>query len=721
MQNLQVAGARGWPWQVEAIETFGRSGAPAFVHLSRRSAAGGQVLVAVRPHEPLAPLAPHQSLQPVPPAAALAIVADAKRSERVAFRLPAAERLRGDIHPWQLAPALAFERGYPRVLAADDAGMGKTVSAAIAIAQCLDGASDRRCLVLAPGHLLRQWRGELRRRMGIEAPIIDAAALTRLRRDVPAGVQVWSLPGCLIASIDFLKQPHVLRSLEPMIWDLLIIDEAHLSSGVSERRHACDLIARRSRRVLLLTATPSDGGAERLDALVTIGASASDPGLVRLRHTAGGRARVERRLWIAPDPATRALHQALAEYTQWIACGPRTEAPAVGLLCSLLTKRALSSAHALRISLARRLALIGRDPQPLQPSLFEPDDDPGVLGAATGLPIGRETTRLAALAALAARASRNDRRLRALVRMVARAGEPVVVFTCFRDTAVLLARHLSPHLRVRLVHGALPQAAIEGALGDFTAGTAQVLVATDVAAQGLNLHQRCRWVAHYDLPWRPPALRQRFGRVDRLGQTRRAHATFLLDRTPLADGLLARMTALTARMQADALRANRRWDVIAAAEAARLRALRAPCATGCVDPAVRGEVSVVEIELADAGGRTVERAVTAMTGGEQAAARWMSDRSSRRCVQLRRPLLARANRRTRREQAVVMAALETVTPPLRQHGLFDRRADRARQQDTDRARDLARASREAMDRHALEGRVATVRARRIASFDFGGI
>ena len=45
-------------------------------------------------------------------------------------------------------------------------------------------------------------------------------------------------------------------------------------------------------------------------------------------------------------------------------------------------------------------------------------------------------------------------------------------------------------------------------------------MATDAAAEGLNLQARCRFVVHIDLPWSPTTLAQRVGRVDRIGQAR---------------------------------------------------------------------------------------------------------------------------------------------------------------------------------------------------------
>src|SRR5690606_10065357 len=45
----------------------------------------------------------------------------------------------------------------------------------------------------------------------------------------------------------------------------------------------------------------------------------------------------------------------------------------------------------------------------------------------------------------------------------------------------------------------------------------EVLIATSVMAEGVDLHLNCRHVIHHDLSWNPSTLEQRTGRVDRIG------------------------------------------------------------------------------------------------------------------------------------------------------------------------------------------------------------
>jgi superfamily II DNA/RNA helicase len=46
----------------------------------------------------------------------------------------------------------------------------------------------------------------------------------------------------------------------------------------------------------------------------------------------------------------------------------------------------------------------------------------------------------------------------------------------------------------------------------------RILVCTDAAREGINLHAHCADLFHFDLPWNPSRLEQRNGRIDRKGQ-----------------------------------------------------------------------------------------------------------------------------------------------------------------------------------------------------------
>jgi SNF2 family DNA or RNA helicase len=74
-----------------------------------------------------------------------------------------------------------------------------------------------------------------------------------------------------------------------------------------------------------------------------------------------------------------------------------------------------------------------------------------------------------------------------------------------------------------------------------------LLLATDAAAEGLNLHARCRAVVHFELPWSPCRLEQRTGRVNRIGQSRVVHEIMLVAADTAERLVLAPLASRAAR------------------------------------------------------------------------------------------------------------------------------------------------------------------------------
>ena len=111
-----------------------------------------------------------------------------------------------------------------------------------------------------------------------------------------------------------------------------------------------------------------------------------------------------------------------------------------------------------------------------------------------------------------------------------RPDERLIVFTEYKTTLDYLARRLRerfPPERVLTLFGAggpegLDQRDRENVKAEFNdpASAVRILVATDAASEGLNLHRTARYLLHYDCPWNPSRLEQRNGRLDRYGQGR---------------------------------------------------------------------------------------------------------------------------------------------------------------------------------------------------------
>ena len=77
----------------------------------------------------------------------------------------------------------------------------------------------------------------------------------------------------------------------------------------------------------------------------------------------------------------------------------------------------------------------------------------------------------------------------------------------------------------------------------FRTNTKLVMVSTDAAAEGLNLHQRCHHLLHVELPFNPNRLEQRNGRIDRYGQTKSPIVRYLYLTRSFEERILLRLIA----------------------------------------------------------------------------------------------------------------------------------------------------------------------------------
>ena len=378
--------------------------------------------------------------------------------------LPAALEAGVDILPYQLEPALAVVDGGRRLLIADEVGLGKTIQAALAIAELKRRRPVLRALVIVPRSLRDQWRNELSERFGLEVVIADREGLDSAAGHLRHGRSPWSRAGVWIVSPDYLKQPHVFDAVPAVPWDIVVIDEAHDACGDSARHETSDEMARRARHMLLLTATPHIGDALRFARLEALGrlTDIDDP-LTTFRRTRAslGQASTRRVRWlsVALSPAERAVLDALAAFERAVmaAASERLRDGAV-LLLSIFRKRALSTMTALHVSLERRLGWISGQAEDLaewiQPRLAledpdegKADDDCSGLTAESGLSLAAERTWLRRLRALTGAALQHESKVRRVIRLLHRTSEPVLIFTEFRHSLDAI-RHAIERTRI---------------------------------------------------------------------------------------------------------------------------------------------------------------------------------------------------------------------------------------------------------------------------------
>jgi superfamily II DNA or RNA helicase len=461
-----------------------------------------------------------------------------------------------ELLPYQLEPALAIVRGRAtRILLADEVGLGKTIQAGLVASELIARGTVERALVLTPAGLRDQWIDELARRFRIEGTRLDARTLRRLVTGLPIGVNPWLTAPVAVASIDYVKRPEVFPAVAAVPWDLVVVDEAHAAAADSDRKAAAHTLASRAPYVLLLTATPHSGERELFASLCAVGAVGDGPLAVFRRTRAQLGMAVRRRvhvLHVAANAIERRMHAQLMRYAHAVRA-ERAHAGDALLALGVLHKRMLSSAWSLAQSVDHRLRMLAvehasDDADQLSLPLGDASgeltdaDEPPAWPAALRLPDRQEERRLlTALLAVAREAAQSETKLRRLAALLGRMREPAVVFTEYRDTLVHVQRTIGRSTVV--LHGGLGRDARAEALRAFASASDLILLATDAAAEGLNLHHRCRVVVNLELPWNPSRLEQRIGRVDRIGQRRTVHAFHLVGKGTGETAVLERLRA----------------------------------------------------------------------------------------------------------------------------------------------------------------------------------
>jgi superfamily II DNA or RNA helicase len=440
-----------------------------------------------------------------------------------------------DLHAYQLEPALAVLRGATRVLLADAVGLGKTIQAGLVLSELRERGWVERALVVCPAGLRGSWAHELRARFGIAGKVFDQAAIADMVAALPPGINPWATHAVAVASIDFVKRPEVLAALAAVPIDLLIADEAHHVTPGTERGAAIGRLASRAPWCVFISATPHSGDQAAFEYLTGLG-SHGDPIAMFQRDRRDAGLSSWRRAHVLPvraDAAEAALLGAVERYARavWNAGGARDRA--TQLLAITMARRAASSATAIERTLTRRLALLGRPVEPMQSRLpwdeeeaADGSGDDAVLSARGLDGDVDERASIEQLIALARQCGRGTK-IRRLLRLLDRVREPAIVFTEYRDTTDAVLAALPASVAAGCIHGGMTIEQRTCVVDAFNEGRVDLLVATDAAGEGLNLHHRCRLVIDMELPWNPLRLEQRVGRVDRIGQRRRVHAISL--------------------------------------------------------------------------------------------------------------------------------------------------------------------------------------------------
>ena len=177
--------------------------------------------------------------------------------------------------PHQIEAVYGYVLKNPKIrfMIADDPGAGKTIMAGLIIKELKLRQHIKRILIVVPGHLKDQWQRELKEKFDENFKIID-----RNRFDSEYKTNVWKEEYQMITSMDFAKREDVLKTLDAVMFDLVIVDEAHKMSAYrygdsitkSDRYKLGEVLSRISNHLLFLTATPHKGNPDNFRLLLDL-------------------------------------------------------------------------------------------------------------------------------------------------------------------------------------------------------------------------------------------------------------------------------------------------------------------------------------------------------------------------------------------------------------------------------------------------------------------
>ncbi|MDT4813272.1 RNA polymerase-associated protein RapA [compost metagenome] len=162
-------------------------------------------------------------------------------------------------HQLHIAREVA-DRVAPRVLLADEVGLGKTIEAGLVIHRQLLSGRANRVLILVPENLQHQWLVEMRRRFNLQVALFDAERFA----ESDAGNPFEDTQLALVALEWLVHDERAQDALFAAGWDLLVVDEAHHlvwhPEQASPQYRLVEQLAEIVPGVLLLTATPEQLG-----------------------------------------------------------------------------------------------------------------------------------------------------------------------------------------------------------------------------------------------------------------------------------------------------------------------------------------------------------------------------------------------------------------------------------------------------------------------------
>ena len=391
----------------------------------------------------------------------------------------------------------------PRVLLADEVGLGKTIEAGMILQNQLFAEKVQRVLIIVPETLQHQWLVEMLRRFNLHFSLFDEE---RCEDFAEQAINPFSTESLIICALDWLKaHPHRVQQAIEAEFDCLIVDEAHhlawSENAPSTAYLLVEQLANAIPSVLLLTATPEQLGLESHFA--------------RLRLL---------------DPERFYDYQAFLKEQE-------NYQPVADAVQSLLSEKPLSAVEKNHISdllneqdvepLFKALACHNDDEkqaarQELIQNLIDRHGTSRILFRNTRQGIKGFPHRVYHQVTIDA--TEADEKIHWLIDFLkSHRNEKILVICKTAQTAIQLEQILREKEAIRsaVFHERMSIIERDRAAAYFadTDNGAQVLLSSSIGSEGRNFQFACHLVL-FDLPKNPDLLEQCIGRLDRIGQTR---------------------------------------------------------------------------------------------------------------------------------------------------------------------------------------------------------
>lgn len=426
-------------------------------------------------------------------------------------------------YPHQIATAeKVIHEMQGQAILADEVGLGKTVEAGIILKEYLLRGLAKKVLILTPASLLWQWYHELYEKFDI------VAGIQRTQWD-------WEFSDILIASLDTAKrEPHA-SIIKGIVYDMLIVDEAHKLKNSSTQSYKF-VNSIQKKYCLMLTATPVQNDLKELYNLIGL----IKPGQLGSYRSFKDRFMEDKRTPKNPTELRKLLDQVMIRNRRDEGTIQFTERIIHPIVVSLTPKEQEIYDRVTRFVKEHGRGWGKHNILPLITLQREVCSS----FLATALTLEKMMANLppdsieeaAALLRELAQVKQNSK-CDALERLVAQLDDKIIIFTEYKAS--------QEYIRYRLEKAGYYTLAFDGTLSrgkkqwirHLFQKEAQILVSTESGGEGLNF-QFCNQVVNFDLPWNPMRVEQRIGRVHRLGQTRDVHIFNLVTKNTIEEHIM---------------------------------------------------------------------------------------------------------------------------------------------------------------------------------------